>query len=87
MSHEKEILMESIDILIAERLRKLRFVRLLTGVIIAVIDPVNYTVLIDDSETSAKATNGITYLVNDVVEILAENNNLQNKRILWKRPS
>jgi len=86
MSNKKEILMESIDILIAERLSKLKFLRLLTGVVVAVIDSVNYTVLIDDSETSAKSTNGITYLVNDIVEILVENNNLQNKRILWKRP-
>jgi len=86
MSNKKEILMESIDILIAERLSKLKFLRLLTGVVVSVIDPINYTVLIDDSETSAKSTNGITYLVNDIVEILVENNNLQNKRILWKRP-
>jgi len=86
MSNKKEILMESIDILIAERLSKLKFLRLLTGVVVAVIDPINYTVLIDDSETSAKATNGIAYLVNDIVEIITENNNLQNKRILWKRP-
>jgi len=86
MSNKKEILMESIDILIQERLSKLKFLRLSTGVIIAVIDSVNYTVLIDDSETNAKATNGVTYLVNDVVEIITENNSLQNKRILWKRP-
>ena len=86
MANDKEILMESIDILIAERLSKLKFLRLLTGVVVAVIDSVNYTVLIDDSETSAKSTNGITYLVDDIVEILVENNNLTSKRILWKRP-
>jgi len=86
MANDKEILMESIDILIAERLSKLKFLRLSTGVVVAVIDSVNYTVLMDDSETSAKSTNGITYLVDDIVEILVENNNLTSKRILWKRP-
>jgi len=86
MSNKKEILMESIDILIAERLKQLKFNRTLDGQIADVIDAINYSVLIDDSETSAKATNGLTYIVGDLVEILVENNNLTNKRILWKRP-
>lgn len=84
--NEKEILMQSIDILIAERIKDLKYARILTGVITQVIDSVNYKVIIDDSETSIKATNAITYLVGDIVEILAENNSSKDKRILWKRP-
>jgi len=87
MQNDKEILMQSIDIIIAERLSKLKYAYILTGVITTVVDSVNYKVFIDDSETSVKATNGVTYLVGDIVEILVENNNSSyEKKILWKRP-
>lgn len=84
---EKEIqekLIAYVDVIITSYLSQLKFNTTIEGVIVSAISPSLYKVKINNIEYSAKCLNGITYQVNDVVDILIRNNNFSEKIILWK---
>ena len=84
---EKEIqekLIAYVDVIITSYLSQLKFNTTIEGVILSQISPSLYKVKINNVEYSAKCLNGITYQVNDVVDILIRNNNFSEKIILWK---
>ena len=84
---EKEIrekLIAYVDVIITSYLSQLKFNTTIEGVILSQISPSLYKVKINNIEYSAKCLNGITYQVNDVVDILIRNNNFSEKIILWK---
>lgn len=84
---EKEIqekLIAYVDVIITSYLSQLKFNTTIEGVIISQVSPSLYKVKINNEEYSAKCLNGITYQVNDVVDILIRNNNFSEKIILWK---
>ena len=84
---EKEIqekLIAYVDVIITSYLSQLKFNTTIEGVILSQVSPSLYKVKINNIEYSAKCLNGITYQVNDVVDILIRNNNFSEKIILWK---
>ena len=84
---EKEIqekLIAYVDVIITSYLSKLKFNTTIEGVILSQVSPSLYKVKINNIEYSAKCLNGITYQINDVVDILIRNNNFSEKIILWK---
>ena len=84
---EKEIqekLIAYVDVIIASYLSQLKFNTTIEGVILSQVSPSLYKVKINNIEYSAKCLNGITYQINDVVDILIRNNNFSEKIILWK---
>ena len=84
---EKEIqekLIAYVDVIITSYLSQLKFNTTIEGVILSQVSPYLYKVKINNIEYSAKCLNGITYQVNDVVDILIRNNNFSEKIILWK---
>ena len=84
---EKEIqekLIAYVDVIITSYLSQLKFNTTIEGVIISQVSPSLYKVKINNEEYSAKCLNGITYQINDVVDILIRNNNFSEKIILWK---
>ena len=84
---EKEIqekLIAYVDVIITSYLSQLKFNTTIEGVILSQVSPSLYKVKINNIEYSAKCLNGITYQVNDVVDILIRNNNFSEKVILWK---
>ena len=84
---EKEIqekLIAYVDVIITSYLSQLKFNTTIEGVILSQISPSLYKVKINNEEYSAKCLNGITYQINDVVDILIRNNNFSEKIILWK---
>ena len=84
---EKEIqekLIAYVDVIITSYLSQLKFNTTIEGVILSQVSPSLYKVKINNEEYSAKCLNGITYQINDVVDILIRNNNFSEKIILWK---
>ena len=84
---EKEIqekLIAYVDVIITSYLSQLKFNTTIEGVILSQVSPSLYKVKINNEEYSAKCLNGVTYKVNDVVDILIRNNNFSEKIILWK---
>ena len=84
---EKEIqekLIAYVDVIITSYLSQLKFNTTIEGVILSQVSPSLYKVKINNIEYSVKCLNGITYQVNDVVDILIRNNNFSEKIILWK---
>ena len=84
---EKEIqekLIAYVDVIITSYLSQLKFNTTIEGVILSQVSPSLYRVKINNIEYSAKCLNGITYQINDVVDILIRNNNFSEKIILWK---
>ena len=84
---EKEIqekLIAYVDVIITSYLSQLKFNTTIEGVILSQVSPSLYKVKINNIEYSAKCLNGITYQINDVVDILIRNNNFSEKIILWK---
>ena len=84
---EKEIqekLIAYVDVIITSYLGQLKFNTTIEGVILSQVSPSLYKVKINNIEYSAKCLNGITYQINDVVDILIRNNNFSEKIILWK---
>ena len=84
---EKEIqekLIAYVDVIITSYLSQLKFNTTIEGVILSQVSPSLYKVKINNIEYSAKCLNGVTYQVNDVVDILIRNNNFSEKIILWK---
>ena len=84
---EKEIqekLIAYVDVIITSYLSQLKFNTTIEGVVLSQVSPSLYKVKINNIEYSAKCLNGITYQVNDVVDILIRNNNFSEKIILWK---
>ena len=86
MDKYQENLLQAIDIIVEERLKNLKFNYTITGKVTEVIDSVNYKALINNEESKVKAINGQTYLVNDVVYVLMQNNNKSDRLILCKIP-
>ena len=86
MDSYQENLLKAIDIIVEERLKNLKFNYTITGKVTEVTDSINYKVLINNEESKVKAINGQTYLVNDVVYILMQNNNKSDRLILCKIP-
>lgn len=86
MSNEKEILMESIDILIAERLKELHFNYYIEGVITEDNLDGTYDVRINNEISTLYAREGLSLQVNNIVMILVINNNYSQKLITMKRP-
>ena len=84
---EKEIqekLIAYVDVIITSYLSQLKFNTTIEGVILSQVSPSLYKVKINNIEYSAKCLNGITYQVNDVVDILIRNNNFSEKIIFLK---
>ncbi len=84
---EKEIqekLIAYVDVIITSYLSQLKFNTTIEGVILSQVSPSLYKVKINNIEYSAKCLNGVTYQINDVVDILIRNNNFSEKIILWK---
>ena len=84
---EKEIqekLIAYVDVIITSYLSQLKFNTTIEGVILSQVSPSLYRVKINNIEYSAKCLNGVTYQINDVVDILIRNNNFSEKIILWK---
>lgn len=84
MKDIQEAILESINYMLQEKLKKVKYNYCLEGVITAVEDDI-YTLKIDDQETTCKSINGAIYQVNDIVYILVINNEMSNKIILGKR--
>ena len=81
--YEDKIL-DAITILLNKAIERLKFNTTIEGAILSQVSPSLYKVKINNIEYSAKCLNGITYQVNDVVDILIRNNNFSEKIILWK---
>ena len=84
---EKEIqekLLQMVEIVVDSYLQKIKFNTTIEGVILSQVSPSLYKVKINNIEYSAKCLNGVTYQINDVVDILIRNNNFSEKIILWK---
>jgi len=87
MSNQKEILMESIDILIAERLRNFKYNYYITGKITVVNVDGTYNLTYNgDTLTNIKTREGLTLIVGDIVYICIVNGNFSEKFIDCKRP-
>ena len=86
MSNKKEILMESIDILIAERLKNFKYNYYTEGVITAINLDETYNIRINNEISTLYAREGLSLQVNDIVMILVINNNYSQKIIDFVRP-
>lgn len=80
MLNKKEILMESIDILILERLKNIGRNYYVDGKITAV-NTSDYTVLINGESYTLKARTGLSFIVNDIVQIIVKNGDWSKKFI------
>ena len=86
MVNKKEILMESIDILIAERLKTLKFNCCVEGVVTVDNADGTFDVRINGEISTIPIREGLTLQVNDIVIIMIPNNNNDQKWIDLKRP-
>ena len=86
MSDKKEILMESIDILIAERLKNFKYNYYVEGVVIEGNLDGTYNIRINNEISTLYAREGLSLQVNDIVMILVINNNYSQKIIDFVRP-
>ena len=86
MSNQKEILMESIDILIAERLKNFKYNYYVEGVVIEGNLDGTYNIRINNEISTLYAREGLSLQVNDIVMILVINNNYSQKIIDFVRP-
>lgn len=83
---DKEELMKSIDILIIERLKNLKFNYYIEAEILTDNGDGTYNVSFNNKTLSnIKAREGLTLLVNDIVLICIVNGNFSNKFIDLKR--
>ncbi len=80
----REEIFKSIDILVDEKLKRLRFNYMVNGLITEVIDNGTYKVDIFNREDIIKSMNGTQYQVGDVVYIVVWNNNYSDKTIVCK---
>lgn len=82
----QEKIINSIEIVLEERLKDLKFNQTLECKILEVLTSPKYKIICNGDEYTVKAINGQTYAVNDLVYVLALNNDTSNKIILCKIP-
>ena len=87
MSKEQQILMESIDIIIAERLKNLKFNYYIEGIVSSInMDGTCNIVSKGETYELVKVRNGLTINTNDIVLICVVNNNQSNLFVDLIRP-
>ena len=86
MNIYQEKLLESIDTMIEERMKELKFNYTIDAKIIEDLTSSEYKILYNGDEYKAKAINNQTYKVDDLVYVLVLNNDFSNKKILCKIP-
>ena len=82
---QNEIL-KTIEILLENKIKKLKFNYYIEGKIVEVIGDGRYKIIINGEEDIVNARNGLDLSVNDVVLILVPNGNTSFKFIDLKRP-
>jgi len=87
MSNKKEILMESIDILVAERLKTLKFNRYIEAKVTVDNGDGTYAVLYNNQTIpSVKVRAGLSLIVGNIVYIMIPNNEFSRMFIDCKAP-
>lgn len=88
LASQKELgerLLESIEMMVEENAKRLKFDYTITGKVISENNGV-YTVLYNDSELQIKAREGLTLNTNDIVYIRIIQGNFSEKFIDCKKP-
>ena len=83
--NNQDSLLRSIDLLINERMSKLKFNRYIDGIIKEVQLDNKYLVTLDGEDYIIKARDGLTLALNDIVYVCVINNNFNRKYIIDKR--
>ncbi len=83
MKIEQKII-EAIEIIIEERIKRLKFNYMVEGTIIEVMDNNTYKVNLFGIETELKSMNNDVYEVGDIVYVVVWNSNYSNKTIVCK---
>lgn len=78
-------ILETIEIMINEKINSLKFNYVIDGTIIEVVDANTYKVNLFDNIETLKSMNGQEYLVGDIVYVIVFNSNYSDKKILCKR--
>lgn len=78
-------ILEAIDIMMNEKIKKLKFNYVLDGTITEVINPNTYKINVLDNVETLNSMNSNQYLVGDIVYVIVFNNNYSDKKILCKR--
>lgn len=83
----QENILKSIEIMIEEKTKQLKFDYTITGKVLSYDDTTKvYTVLYDDSELLLKARDGLILSINDIVYIRVIQGNFSEKFIDCKKP-
>lgn len=86
MNIYQDKLLESIDLLISEKLKGLEFNRTISAKISEVITSSDYNIIYQNETYTAKAINNQTYTIGTLVYVLIPNNDFSKKIILSKIP-